>query len=322
MGTLFPLVSRVRAGDGKLQPAYEISCVRCGAVDTISAHATRFPDDKLTQMFRYRGWHVGRRGTHVCPTCAEARKHERQLVRDAEVDPWDALVAPWLEGKARATVTDVAIGAIGMQKGTLSGAQMARIRSCFRRLGWEGGARGTGGRRWYVPRKGDVMSKPEPIPARGGLSAPIPSPVAGDARVMAGAAQAPAIPSPAAGKALVDLYVTLEDVYLRDRKAYKDGYDDARVARELGLSPDLVAKRREQDFGPLVRDTTLEDLRAEANALGHLHGVIRQQIQETHANLMTLDGRFADLQKIMDRIGALQARIVSVDVREDKAGAP
>lgn len=130
------------------------------------------------------------------------------------------------------------------------------------------------------------------------------------------------VPSPDASKAITAMYMLLEDAYLHARRAYKDGWDDARVAKEAGVSPVLVAESRERHFGPLVRDTTLEDLRAEAKALGNLHGVMRQHLLETQAKLMDVDGRFADIQKIMTRIGELHARIVSVEVREDKAGAP
>lgn len=67
--------------------------------------------------------------------------------------------------------------------------------------------------------------------------------------------------TPAASAKIAELYLTLDEAYDREKRVYKPGYSDKTIAEKLGLSPDLVTKRREVDFGPLVADTTGEDLR-------------------------------------------------------------
>lgn len=76
-----------------------------------------------------------------------------------------------------------------------------------------------------------------------------------------------AIPSPAASSAIADAYLLLQDGYDHAAKNYKPGWSDERIAKESGLSLPEVKRRREHDFGPLVADTTLEDLRTDWAAL-------------------------------------------------------
>ncbi|MBP2147952.1 hypothetical protein [Xanthobacter flavus] len=117
--------------------------------------------------------------------------------------------------------------------------------------------------------------------------------------------------SPAASDAIVNLYLLLSDHYDKARKAYAEGWDDERVAKEAGLSPVLVAERREKDFGPLVKDTTLEDIAAATLALAQevagLEGEI-DALQRATASAITTCGRLKvslnALRKAQGRLSA------------------
>lgn len=74
-------------------------------------------------------------------------------------------------------------------------------------------------------------------------------------------------PSKAASKSITDLYLYLEDHYDRDKKLYRNGWTDEKIAAELGLSVTVVSARREQDFGPLVKDTLADEMRKASAAL-------------------------------------------------------
>lgn len=117
--------------------------------------------------------------------------------------------------------------------------------------------------------------------------------------------------SAAASDAIVNLYLLLSDHYDKARKAYAEGWDDDRVAKEAGLSPVVVAERREKDFGPLVKDTTREDIAAATLALAQeiagLEGEI-DALQRAAASAITTCGRLKvslnALRKVQDRLSA------------------
>ena len=60
---------------------------------------------------------------------------------------------------------------------------------------------------------------------------------------------------------LPEMYLMLGEAYVPATKSYKPAWSDERIAKETGLSVEFVAKRRESDFGPLVVDTTSDELR-------------------------------------------------------------
>lgn len=70
-------------------------------------------------------------------------------------------------------------------------------------------------------------------------------------------------PTPAASSLMVELYLHLGDAYDPVNKCYRPGHTDASIAAKLGMAEALVAKRREADFGPIVRDTFIDDIRKE-----------------------------------------------------------
>lgn len=76
-------------------------------------------------------------------------------------------------------------------------------------------------------------------------------------------APAQPVPSDAAKRAKRMVYMALEDYYDDSKKGYKSPHSDASIAKELGVSEALVAKIREEDFGPLAEPSELAALRKE-----------------------------------------------------------
>ena len=71
--------------------------------------------------------------------------------------------------------------------------------------------------------------------------------------------------SPAALKALPELYMMLGDYYDAELKCYKAGWSDDKIAKDLKLAPEFVSARRASDFGPLVvRADPLKAIRVQA----------------------------------------------------------
>lgn len=125
-------------------------------------------------------------------------------------------------------------------------------------------------------------------------------------------AAAPASPpSPAASSALVVCYLLIEEHYDRARKAYRAGWDDERIAKETGLALGVVQERRERDFGPLVVDTTREDLEATLGVLAgeitELTTLIRaaeQAISSAQARLRSIVFAAAEVRALAQRLAA------------------
>ena len=67
-----------------------------------------------------------------------------------EADAWEGPVAEFLEKRARATVLEVAAGAVGVDKARLGRVEQNRIVACLGRAGWVRGARSQE-TRWWVP---------------------------------------------------------------------------------------------------------------------------------------------------------------------------
>lgn len=94
-------------------------------------------------------------------------------------------------------------------------------------------------------------------------------------------------PSPAASKRITDLYMLLEDNYDRAARTYRGDWTDAKIAGELDLDVGFVAKRREQDFGPVVVPVATVDPAAVShldNAVSRLEGCITS-LSAVHSRL-------------------------------------
>lgn len=158
-------------------------------------------------------------------------------------------------------------------------------------------------RGWQVNQKGDhrcpacVQSLASQRRAKTGASSKEP--------LMPEPKTAPAaVPSRDASSALVDLYMLLQDAYLRDEKAYKAGWSDERIAKECGLSVKVVAVRREQDFGPLVVDTTREDLAREVQDLQAELLRLADAVQAVSEAAQRLDARFLKIKFLASKLAA------------------
>lgn len=69
--------------------------------------------------------------------------------------------------------------------------------------------------------------------------------------------------SDAAKRAKRMVFMALEDYYDDGKRAYKPGWSDERIAKELGLSEATVANIRDENYGPAGEPPEIEKLRAE-----------------------------------------------------------
>lgn len=99
------------------------------------------------------------------------------------------------------------------------------------------------------PKQGETIAMPAEANGHGSTAAP--------------AAIKPE-PSDAARKAKRLIYQALEDYYDDTKKAYRPGWSDVKIARELDVSPEFVRTIREESFGPISAPPELADLMAEA----------------------------------------------------------
>lgn len=66
--------------------------------------------------------------------------------------------------------------------------------------------------------------------------------------------------------------------YSMEHGRYDDGWSDERVAKESGMPPAWVTKRREEDFGPLREPTEFEAIRKEASELASAIGKLQAKL--------------------------------------------
>jgi hypothetical protein len=132
------------------------------------------------------------------------------------------------------------------------GATHPNIARKFARAGWLIGATTAADRcpACAGPSAAKTVSKGLPMVKTPPATAPLPA-LPGVAVVT---------PSPAAAMKITEVYMALSDAYDLAARGYRAGWTDERIARDLGVSVELVAKRREQDFGPVVVDTFGPDL--------------------------------------------------------------
>jgi hypothetical protein len=78
----------------------------------------------------------------------EAQHIRREQEARYEADAWEQAIGEWLEGRVRVTVLDVAIGALGLEKGKIGVADQRRIGVALERLDWERAGKVKGVTRW------------------------------------------------------------------------------------------------------------------------------------------------------------------------------
>ena len=108
-------------------------------------------------------------------------------------------------------------------------------------------------------------------------------------------------PTPAASKRITALYMMLEDHYDREAKCYRNGQSDERIAKELSLSVELVVKRREQDFGPLVAPpcAVTPEVKAALAAMRWRVTEAEKALDTLNAELATVRAHLNDLAQLM-----------------------
>ena len=124
--------------------------VRVGAVDTDALRRDR------NQLFA-EAVQLYRQGARWWPDGAFEAEHIRpEQEQRFEADAWEEAVAAWLADKLRATVLEVARGALSIETPKLGTAEQRRISSILERLGWERGKRGSHGERYWGPSCSDA----------------------------------------------------------------------------------------------------------------------------------------------------------------------
>ena len=68
-----------------------------------------------------------------------------------EEDPWQSLIASWLQGRARCTVAEVADSALNIDAGRLGRTEQRRIIAILARCGWEAARKNS--QRWWQPKR-------------------------------------------------------------------------------------------------------------------------------------------------------------------------
>lgn len=100
-------------------------------------------------------------------------------------------------------------------------------------------------------------------------------------------------PTQAAMKAQTMMFRLLSDNFDTEAGRFEPGWDDARIAKETGLSPDVVAEFRRAGFGEIKEAPEVAALRADIAALDTLareqHGAVTAEIASLRSRLMKLE---------------------------------
>ncbi|WP_428032806.1 VapE domain-containing protein [Ancylobacter sp.] len=96
--------------------------------------------------------HLYRAGRSWWPSAEFERTHIKpQQEARFEADAWEEIIAPWLIGKSRVTIKDVALYALCMDTPRIGTSDQRRISNCLARIGWGNVPRGPNGERWFGP---------------------------------------------------------------------------------------------------------------------------------------------------------------------------
>lgn len=105
----------------------------------------------------------------------------------------------------------------------------------------------------------------------------------------------PAI-TPVSGKALRQVFQLLEDQFLIEDGQYRDGYDDARIAKETGISLEAVKQYRVNAFGKIKPPSEIAILRHELRELETFalqsENDIKAKAKDINLRLSALERRF------------------------------
>ena len=105
-----------------------------------------------------------------------------------------------------------------------------------------------------------------------------------------------ATPSPAAMKAQAHMFQLLSQHFDADNGRYVAGWSDDKIAKDTGISADLVKSFRKAGFGELKEPAEISLLRADINSVEQLakeqHGAITAEVAALRAKLGKLTMRF------------------------------
>lgn len=79
------------------------------------------------------------------------------------------------------------------------------------------------------------------------------------------------------------IYEALDTYFDEDSRRYKPGWDDARIAKEIAVSPEIVARIRREAYGELSEDPAISALRADIAS-------VRSLLKELEGRLEKLAG--------------------------------
>jgi predicted P-loop ATPase len=123
--------------------------VKVGKIDTDALAHDR------DQLFA-EAVHLYRAGARWWPDQEFEREHIKPQQDDRfEGDPWDDAISAYVASLQRVRVTDVAIGALSLEKSKVGTPEQRRIAAVLIKLGWKSKRDANG--RWYVrPQKGET----------------------------------------------------------------------------------------------------------------------------------------------------------------------
>ena len=103
-------------------------------------------------------YHLYLKGRRWWPSADFEREHIKpQQEARFEGDAWEEIIGPWLLGKTRVTLKDVAIHALNIETPRINTTDQRRIAACLERLGWGRAPRGPNGERWFGPIDGGTL---------------------------------------------------------------------------------------------------------------------------------------------------------------------
>jgi predicted P-loop ATPase len=88
-----------------------------------------------------------------------------------EGDVYESLIADFIQHREQATMEEIAIDCIGIEKSKITRPEQRRIGAAMKALGWERKRETTGARRWYYVRSSPPASAPR-RPQSGGAATP------------------------------------------------------------------------------------------------------------------------------------------------------
>ncbi|MFL6864070.1 MAG: hypothetical protein ACJ8DZ_13835 [Allosphingosinicella sp.] len=105
---------------------------------------------------------------------------------------------------------------------------------------------------------------------------------------------AQAAPTPAAIKAQAKMFNLLGAHFNAEAGTYGGGYSDAKIAEEVGFSPDLIAAFRDEAFGPLKEPPEIAALARDIEALTQM---LDEAVTPIKSELSQLRTRLAEVRR-------------------------